>query len=243
MAQNFPKTARTCRLNLIVINEMNTHHHPSGQIFHNPFLESLTRTSLKITCLFYPSVILLFIYLNLKLNDFSFVSNLLLYISGCFLWTFVEYILHRFVFHYEHGHPIAQRMHYVMHGVHHEFPRDEERLFMPPLPGSFIILVKFSLFYLLMGKHAFIFEAGMLNGYFVYVLIHYLIHTHKPVPGFKILWTHHALHHYKHQDKAFGVSSPFWDHVFGTMPQAKQRRLPDITQLRTKDQFFHDSMR
>jgi sterol desaturase/sphingolipid hydroxylase (fatty acid hydroxylase superfamily) len=31
----------------------------------------------------------------------------------------------------------------------------------------------------------------------------------------------HMHHHFKTPNKRFGVSSPLWDYVFGTMPDAK----------------------
>jgi sterol desaturase/sphingolipid hydroxylase (fatty acid hydroxylase superfamily) len=89
---------------------------------------------------------------------------------------------------------------------------------MPPLPGFGLVCFLMALFYPLMGTSSFIFMAGFINGWALYVSIHYMIHAYQPISPFKILWTHHAKHHYKQGNKAFGVSSPFWDRVFGTMP-------------------------
>lgn len=56
-------------------------------------------------------------------------------------------------------------------------------------------------------------------GYAIYLFIHYVVHARKPPKNFlKYLWTHHSLHHYVFEDRAFGVSSPLWDIIFKTMP-------------------------
>jgi sterol desaturase/sphingolipid hydroxylase (fatty acid hydroxylase superfamily) len=79
-------------------------------------------------------------------------------------------------------------------------------------------------FSLLFGKLTFIFLAGFILGYLVYANIHFYIHLHRPIKRFSFFWRHHSLHHYKYPDKAFGVSSPLWDIIFGTMPPRKQRQ-------------------
>ena len=47
-------------------------------------------------------------------------------------WTLLEYWLHRIVFHFEPEHGIGARVHWIIHGVHHEHPNDPMRLVMPP---------------------------------------------------------------------------------------------------------------
>jgi 4-hydroxysphinganine ceramide fatty acyl 2-hydroxylase len=106
-------------------------------------------------------------------------------------------------------------------GIHHEYPKDPSRLFMPPLPGLIIISVILSILYLPMKNYAFHFMAGLVNGYLFYSFIHYSIHRFRPPKRFKRLWSHHTLHHYKYGEKAFGVSTLFWDRVFGTLPPGK----------------------
>ena len=47
-------------------------------------------------------------------------------------WTLTEYWLHRFVFHFEPEKGIGARLHWIIHGVHHDHPNDPLRLVMPP---------------------------------------------------------------------------------------------------------------
>jgi sterol desaturase/sphingolipid hydroxylase (fatty acid hydroxylase superfamily) len=132
----------------------------------------------------------------------------------------MEYVLHRWIFHIDDylQVPVAKRLHYIVHGVHHENPRDHERLFMPPVPGTIIALILFSFWSLFLSENAFAFMAGITNGYLLYSYIHYTVHTKPSKLYFHKLWIHHLKHHYKYPDKAFGVSSPIWDIVFRTMP-------------------------
>jgi sterol desaturase/sphingolipid hydroxylase (fatty acid hydroxylase superfamily) len=137
----------------------------------------------------------------------------------------MEYILHRYVFHIDEYFPKFHRLHYMLHGVHHEHPRDRERLFMPPVPGTFIASILLGFWWLILGSDSLAFMAGITNGYLLYSYIHFSVHT-KPVYGpLRTLWKHHALHHFKYHDKAFGVSSPLWDLVFRTMPPKKNTQL------------------
>ncbi|HTF04881.1 MAG TPA: sterol desaturase family protein [Bacteroidia bacterium] len=195
-------------------------HRRPARIFKNPFVEMFTRTSLLITMIHYPLVIAALIYLGVKYTAFSVSMTLLFCVAGLMFWTLFEYIMHRYLFHinshvHTHG---AERFQYVLHGIHHQNPRDEERVFMPPLPGLIIVAVLLGLNYIVMQGAAWFFTAGMTAGYLGYAWIHYNVHLKPPHRFFRKWWQHHALHHYKYPDKAFGVSSPVWDIVFGTMP-------------------------
>jgi 4-hydroxysphinganine ceramide fatty acyl 2-hydroxylase len=113
----------------------------------------------------------------------------------------------------------------LIHGVHHEYPRDRERLMMPPLPGVILIFFFFGLWYIFFRSDTHAFMSGFLSGYLIYTFIHYILHAWKPVKGLKFLWTHHHIHHNPaYHDKAFGVSTVLWDYVFGTMPGKEKRK-------------------
>ena len=194
-----------------------------GKIFENGFLERLTKSNPKKTIVFYSLVISAFIFLSIKYTRLSISETIELYVSGLFTWTLMEYLLHRFVFHIDEYFPVLKRFHYIVHGVHHEHPGDHERLFMPPVPGLIIAVVMFFFLYLFVGLYAFAFMAGISNGYLIYSYIHYNIHSMPANPFFHRPWSHHAKHHFKYPDKAFGVSSPIWDLVFRTMPPKNQK--------------------
>ncbi|ORY56915.1 uncharacterized protein BCR38DRAFT_450343 [Pseudomassariella vexata] len=144
------------------------------------------------------------------------------WISGVALWTLIEYILHRFLFHLDEWLPdnrAAITMHFLLHGVHHYLPMDKYRLVMPP--ALFLVLatpfwkLAHTVFYWNwhMGTSVF---CGGIFGYVAYDLTHYFIH-HQNLPlWYKSLKKHHLAHHFLDYQNGFGVTSRFWDRVFGT---------------------------
>ena len=140
--------------------------------------------------------------------------------AGIFVFTFVEYLMHRHFFHMEPDTPIKDKLQYGIHGVHHDYPRDKDRLAMPPFVSAAYAAILYLMFTLLMGDFALYFLPGFLLGYAGYLGVHYLVHVSNPPKNFfKVLWVNHAIHHYKNPDTAFGVSSPLWDYLLGTLPK------------------------
>jgi sterol desaturase/sphingolipid hydroxylase (fatty acid hydroxylase superfamily) len=197
--------------------------HGQAQIFKNPFLESLTKTNPVQNVIVYGSVMIGLIALaivKIGLDPWVVVG---LFTLGLFFWTFAEYMLHRYVFHWVTEAKWSQRFHFIMHGSHHQYPRDKERLLMPPVPGIIMASILFGIFYVVFWifgapKLTFGFFPGFFTGYLLYSFVHRATHVMRPPKRFKKLWMHHSLHHYRYPDKAFGVSNTLWDRVFGTMP-------------------------
>lgn len=193
------------------------------RLFRNPVLEILSLSSPTLTVVSYGAIILSFLVLNRYFGLITTLqSGLLVYIGAVICWTFFEYVLHRYVFHFVYESKGGKRFHYLMHGYHHDYPRDSHRLFMPPTAGAIISSVFLGIFYVFMGGYAFVFTAGFVNGYLLYTMMHYSMHRFKAPKGLRNLWKHHAMHHYKHNDRAFGVSSTIWDRVFRTMPDSSE---------------------
>lgn len=194
------------------------HNKGQAKLFQSQYLEYLTKTHPLVIWGLYTPVLIIFPYYSKSTLNFSAFTLLLVFLCGMFFWTFTEYVLHRFAFHYHPETEKGRRINYVLHGNHHEYPRDRERLFMPAAPSLIIASVFFVLFYLVLGKYSFPFFPGFMLGYLTYGSMHYAIHAwHPPFKWMKPLWRNHHLHHYKHGDLGFGVSSTLWDHVFGTM--------------------------
>jgi 4-hydroxysphinganine ceramide fatty acyl 2-hydroxylase len=201
-----------------MLKKLNATEQEKGLIFGNTQFEQFTKTSPTLAISFYGLIWIGFVALNYFYGSLDLWNSIGVYFFALLFWTLFEYLAHRYVFHFINESPKVQKFHRMIHGIHHEFPRDAERLIMPPVPGFGLVCILMTLFYPLMGNNSFIFMAGFINGWALYVSIHYIIHAYQPISPFKILWTHHAKHHYKQGNKAFGVSSPFWDRVFGTMP-------------------------
>ncbi len=194
------------------------HNKGQAQLFKNSYLEYLTKTHPLVIWGIYMPILVFFPYYAVAKIGFSAIAVTLIYIAGVFVWSLAEYILHRFAFHHHPDTEKGKRINYVLHGNHHENPRDKERLFMPPAPSLIIASLFFFIFYVIMGKYVFPFFPGFMLGYLIYGSMHYAIHAfNPPFKWMKGLWRNHHLHHYKHANMGFGVSSTLWDHVFGTM--------------------------
>lgn len=155
------------------------------------------------------------------------LSAIVLCAGGLLLWTLTEYVLHRYIFHWYRDTPWGRRVHFLVHGVHHDFPNDGDRLVMPLLMSVPLAVILYLAFYYAFGevRYAEPFYAGFVIGYLAYDGTHYAVHHFKQRSALgKFLKRHHMLHHHADHDGGFGVSSPLWDHVFGTMPQVKKLR-------------------
>ncbi len=193
-----------------------------ARLFKNRYLEMMTKTHpVVIYCMYFP-VIFFMLYYGSAYKGVPKLTEVVLFVAGIFFWSFFEYLMHRYVFHLVLESKAGKRFVYTMHGVHHEFPRDKERLFMPPVPSIFVSGAILLLMYAAMGWYAMSFFPGFLLGYIIYGSMHYAIHAFAPPSWLKALWRNHHLHHYKSPDKGFGVSSVLWDVVFGTVP-SKQK--------------------
>ncbi|WP_265788858.1 sterol desaturase family protein [Pedobacter sp. MC2016-15] len=140
-------------------------------------------------------------------------------LAGIFIWTLVEYVMHRYVFHFELPGKWGARLHFVIHGVHHDYPSDRMRLVMPPSLSIPLALLFFFLFkWLIPDVYLWMFFATFLVGYLFYDIGHYAMHHFNFKSGFfKRIKQHHMLHHYQDPDKGFGVSSPLWDVIIGSV--------------------------
>ena len=194
------------------------HNKGQAQLFKNQYLEMLTKTHpLVIWGIYLPVIVYMLYYSGAKL-DHGVVRIILTFLGGMIFWTLFEYIAHRYIFHWVAESERAKKFVYVLHGNHHHYPRDRERLFMPPVPSIIIASAIFAQMYLLMRGNAFMFFPGFILGYLMYGSMHYAIHAwNPPFKWMKPLWRNHHLHHYKNEHNGFGVSSTLWDHVFGTM--------------------------
>jgi dihydroceramide fatty acyl 2-hydroxylase len=129
------------------------------------------------------------------------------------------------VFHFEPAEGVGARLHWIIHGVHHDHPNDPLRLVMPPSVSVPLAALFFGAFLLVPGTPAALpFMAGFLTGYLVYDMLHYHLHHHVPAtrPG-KWLRKLHMRHHFQDDTRGFGISAPFWDHVFRTVPTRAHR--------------------
>ena len=148
------------------------------------------------------------------------------FLFGVFIWTFAEYLLHRFLFHFRPRNPWQERISFLFHGVHHAQPMSKTRLVMPPPVSIPLALLFYGLYWLivaqLLGAAQWVAPlfAGFIAGYLWYDLTHYALHHFPAQRGYyKMVRLHHMRHHGKDPNIRYGVSSPLWDYVFHTMPK------------------------
>lgn len=188
------------------------------QLFKNPILEKLTRTHIAVPLTIFFSYAAGLLYWSVTHTSLSVWITVLLFFVGVIAFTWVEYNVHRYVFHMPTYTKFREKMQYTMHGVHHEFPKDKDRLAMPPILSITIATLLLFIFRLILGDLVFSFLPGFLVGYAMYLAIHYMVHAYQPPKNFlKYLWINHSVHHYKDGVGVYGVSSPLWDYIYGTM--------------------------
>lgn len=201
------------------------HNKGQARLFDNPFLELLTKAHPLVIWGMYLPVIGYMMYHSVYQLEHTWGKAALVFLSGILFWTLFEYIMHRFLFHIVPRSERMKKIAYVMHGNHHHYPRDKQRLFMPPVPSLILSSLIFGIMYLVLNVNAFMFFPGFMLGYLLYGSMHYAIHAwNPPFKWMKPLWRNHHLHHYKNEHQGFGVSSTLWDHVFGTMFDLKKEK-------------------
>jgi sterol desaturase/sphingolipid hydroxylase (fatty acid hydroxylase superfamily) len=195
----------------------------SKQLFKHPVLEKLSRTHILVPLIIFFSYAAVLLCWNVTHTSLSKAITVSLFLLGVISFTWVEYMIHRYIFHMRTYTRLREKFQYTVHGVHHEFPKDKERLAMPPLLSVTISTILLLVFKVFMGDLVFAFLPGFLVGYAYYLAIHYMVHAYPPPANFlKKLWINHSIHHYKNGEVVFGVSSPFWDHIYGTVIRRKE---------------------
>jgi sterol desaturase/sphingolipid hydroxylase (fatty acid hydroxylase superfamily) len=186
-------------------------------MFKSGLLDRFTRVHHLIpVVIFLPAIVLLF---ATGIGRVGLLESLGYAAGGYALWTLAEYWIHRVIFHFEPEEGFGARLHWMVHGVHHDHPNDPLRLVMPPAASVPLALIFYVLFWLVLGAdRAFAFGAGFLAGYLAYDMIHYHLHHHTPrTPAGRWLRELHMRHHFQDDERGFGISAPYWDRVFGTM--------------------------
>ena len=189
------------------------------KVLKNDFLERWFGTShWAMPGVWFIPVISLCLWDGLRRPEVGLGIAALCWAGGLLTWTFVEYWLHRWVFHLKPAKNMFLReIQYVMHGYHHDFPDDPGRLVAPPVLSWPLALVVGTLHWLVLGPYWTVVFAGTVTGYLGYDWMHY--YCHHAVPGWslgKFMRRFHLEHHFGTAHSQFGLSSPLWDLVFKT---------------------------
>jgi sterol desaturase/sphingolipid hydroxylase (fatty acid hydroxylase superfamily) len=199
------------------------------RLFRSDFLEFFTHIHPIVVLVIWMPVVAVFLA-NAIIGRPAGASHLYIpvcFAAGLFVWTLAEYTLHRFVFHFRPHTPWQERISFLFHGVHHAQPMSRTRLVMPPAVSMPLAALFYGFFYLLFGvllgvrRWVAPLFSGFIAGYLIYDMLHYSTHHFRlRSPVWQFIRRHHMRHHAQTPDMRFGVSSPLWDIVFGTMPSS-----------------------
>ena len=201
----------------------------SVRFFENDFIERFSHVHPVTPLVVFLPVIAYTLYLAVGPRGLSIAATAGLFLLGLLIWTLVEYAMHRYLFHYEPKTRWGKRMHFFVHGAHHDYPQDATRLVAPPAFSVPVALIFYGLFLAAFGRLAPALFAGFIFGYLCYDMIHYATH-HFSMKSRVGLWLkqYHLRHHYKDDHHGYGVSSPLWDYVFRTRGAHAQARTDSL---------------
>lgn len=188
-------------------------------MFESRFIDLFSRTHWAVVPIIYVPAVLACFFAGMKHGTLGLPAALASVLLGGLAWTLAEYWLHRLVFHWEPPGAFGERMHFILHGVHHKWPRDKYRLVMPTAVSIALFWLFLGLWVATLGRIAYTFHAGFVMGYIFYDLSHYYMHHGRPrYAWLRNLRKHHMVHHSPklEHEKKFGVSTTLWDHAFGT---------------------------
>ncbi len=228
-AHSFPASCGSGTLRRYHEDAMEAHNRSedlaaSPQLFESDFLNFFSRVHPAVPAIVFVPVIIAMQWLGLARGQ-SVWELLALNLAGIGIWTLTEYWLHRLVFHWEPDNAFGRRMHFIIHGIHHDHPNDKLRLVMPPAVAIPLAALFFGAFVLVFGTPAaFPLFGGFIAGYLIYDYTHYYVHHFVPRSDLgKRLREQHMRHHFQDHRYGFGVSSPLWDAVFRTLPKIRRR--------------------
>ena len=190
----------------------------STRMFKSNFLELFSKIHPATPLILFVPVVLFFLYKTIFVFHLAFLPIILLFAAGLVVWSLTEYVMHRFLFHYHPTSNFGKRVHFIFHGVHHDYPNDAKRLVMAPAVSIPLAFIYYFLFAAILGT-AYVapFFSAFVLGYLFYDMTHYAIHHFQFKNG---LWMkikkHHMVHHYMDDENGYGVSSKFWDVIFRT---------------------------
>lgn len=199
----------------------------SIRLFDNALMEALSKVHFSVPIFIFLPVIVYAGYLAVNDPNLSMFDFFAWFMLGLLAWTAVEYMMHRYVFHFHPSSEWGKKLHFIFHGIHHDYPCDRLRLVLPPsvsipLATGFYFLWRS----IIPTPGLYAFFSAFILGYLLYDMFHYAIH-HLEVKGklWNQLKTHHLKHHYVDPEKGFGVSSPLWDHIVNSNFNEQKEKL------------------
>jgi sterol desaturase/sphingolipid hydroxylase (fatty acid hydroxylase superfamily) len=199
------------------------------RLFKNPVLEYFSHIHPATPLVVFLPVVMMTLYVSVAgggwAQSIGTWSSISVFAVGVLVWTLVEYAIHRWAFHIDPTTELGKRVHFLVHGIHHDYPRDSTRLVMPLLVSVPLALAFYGAFAAVWAPFNNALFSGFIFGYVAYDSIHYATH-HFPMTSRigRFLKEYHMKHHFVDDHTAYGVSSPLWDIVFRTVPEWARKR-------------------
>ena len=191
----------------------------TGQLYAWSFAERVSRCHpIAPLVLYVPVIIAVLVYAATRTTLGAGMITAYVFL-GLFIWSLSEYWLHRMLFHLTGASEGLKLFHRRIHGIHHEYPNDMTRVVFPPFASIPFALAFYGIFYAASNAElALPLFAGFASGYLWYDMTHWWTHAGRPRSAWgKMIRKHHMTHHFKTPHKRFGVTTPIWDKVFGTL--------------------------
>lgn len=149
---------------------------------------------------------------------------ILLLLAGIIFWTFLEYVIHRFLGHKKHGNNLVRKEHLRHHREGHYFSPMYRKIIAAAIVA---ITIGLSTYFIFGGFGAMFFVIGLIGMYLVYEHIHRVYHVREPFIQYGLkMRKHHFYHHFKNPSLNHGVTTGFWDRVFGTYYSTRNEQIP-----------------
>lgn len=163
---------------------------------------------------------------------------------GLISWTLSEYLLHRFLGHVHKGNNFFKKEH-LQHHVKVNYFAPFVKKFIASLLAATVLFLVFNLF--TESRFALAFTSGFWLMYMVYEYVHFRYHKHHPfLPIFIHFRKHHFYHHFHNPKVNHGVTTRFWDRVFGTFVETEEVTVPKkmvLPWLGSSDEIFPEYSR
>lgn len=188
---------------------------PSARIFESDVLEKLSRSHPVLNT----AVGVALAGYSMSFTNFSRLGapgTIAVVAAGIVAWTLIEYVAHRYLFHWTPRNPNLARAVYLVHRYHHDFPNERSRNMFPLVVSLPMALAIWIVIWAALPRDAAPLAFSMIVLCFTaYDVVHYAHHL--PTPYLPILRRRHMLHHFRDPDANFGVTTSLWDRVFGTL--------------------------
>ncbi|MGZ3884669.1 MAG: sterol desaturase family protein, partial [Bacteroidia bacterium] len=146
----------------------------STRMFDDNFREAFSKTHFAVPLFLFVPVVGYFLYATFFVYHLAILPSILFFAGGILIWSLTEYLMHRFLFHYSPTSDWGKRIHFVFHGVHHDYPNDAKRLVMAPSVSIPLAFLYYYMFRMILGEsNVAPFFSGFVTGYLFYDMTHY----------------------------------------------------------------------